>query len=127
MSLHYSDESKRPRACDGGTAPRCDLCGSEMGLQTEDADGPCHQWACFCNGGHYAECGACEGTGRLGDPEARPDIEVGQGGPLGFSRVYADRWHWRGLGAVATHWSAMGYPTEADAVAAARKALRVTP
>jgi hypothetical protein len=33
--------------------PKCDLCQQYMGLQEEDADGPCLWWTCFCKGGHY--------------------------------------------------------------------------
>jgi hypothetical protein len=42
-----------------------------MVAQDEDADGPTVQWACFCNGGNYAErgnrCPVCQGAGRISD------------------------------------------------------------
>ena len=54
-------------AC-GDTVPVCDLCHEPMLYQEFDADGPCEQWACFCNGGNYVEaCPVCLGAGSFPD------------------------------------------------------------
>lgn len=87
MSLHYSDPSREPRECP---------------LAVSGPNGaPFHPRLCMCRG-----------TGRLGDPEARPDVAIYREGDV-FAAYTTGA-----SGAIATG------PTEAAALEAARKALR---
>lgn len=88
MSLHYSNPDDKLRDC-----PRCDD----------------NSWW-FCN--------YCCGEGRLGDPDAQPDIEVEQ-----FVYVDGEFWVWRPLRNYMSpyiHWCDRS-DTEAEALRAARK------
>lgn len=114
--LHYLDESKRPRECDN-----C------MGRGAHPDGG---------FEGFSVRCRDCHGTGRLGDPDARPDVETWRA--LVVTSQFPGRW----FATIAdprsgSFYSAgakqvslipgVGFATEAAALDAARKAAMALP
>ena len=93
MSLYFLDPEREPRECPG--CPDCD-----SGFQYEGT-------STFV---------ACDGTGRLGDPDAKPDVEVRLEAVIG-----SRRWFYFVLGSDVAGWVGP-YPTESAALAAAREA-----
>ncbi len=82
MSLHFLDPDKAPREC-----PSCiDVIPGEM-------------------------CTRCEGTGTLGDPEAKPDIEINFDGQVFWYRSPGET----------VLYPHECYETEAEALTAARE------
>lgn len=103
MSLHYIDPNDEPREC-----PSCEGVGYRHIRQDCDGtyDGP------------ENDCpGDCNGTGRLGDPEKRAEIDVF----LHDKGDFGEEWGWVGI---AERCCLRFYDTESEALAAARKALK---
>lgn len=97
MGLHYLNPDDEPRECPA----RC-----EQGWHRNDAD--------TCS---YA-CESCYGTGLLGDPEAKPDVDVFYGK---IREVDAPGWLYdTGVGFLSNPQGP--FPTEAAALTAAREA-----
>ena len=103
MALYFSDESKRER--------ECDYCGGRG------------EWSISTDG--IEICRNCHGTGKLGDPRARPDLSVNR---------YSDSWHASQFKGKGWYYNCIGldrimgpregpYPTEQAALAAAREAV----
>ena len=117
MPLYYSDPSREPRECPA--CERCDECSGERWPHDRHdahcslADGPQHARA----------CSECNGTGRLGDPEARPDIDIRRSLYRGEERFWFKVEPRIRSGAL---MDSGPYPTESAALTAARAALEGT-
>ena len=102
MSTHYinpDDEYRDCESCGGsGYAPGC----TETDLSLRG-----NLWACLM----------CDGTGKLGDKDAKPEIEV-----IEWRSGVRTMYSWKA--AISGFEDDNLYPTEAEALAAARKALK---
>jgi len=117
MALHYLRESDQPRPCSGSDSPCETLIGTVMGRE------PCirakgHLGHCAPDHRH---CPDCNGTGQLGNPGA-PRVETWneQGDYQSM-----DSWGWYAELQLEDSGMFGPYPTEAEALAAARKAAGV--
>lgn len=105
MSLYYLDPEREPRECHV-----CDGTGSYSSHE--------------CGVLRSAECGYCNGTGRLGVEGAEPDFEVRWNPHNNRHDENAPGWRWSDLQGYAHHpslWSE-AFPTESAALEAARAA-----
>lgn len=102
MRLHYSDPSKQRREC-----VRC------RGEGVETVSPPTRTRLAIRD-----TCPHCHGSGRLGDPDAKPDVEVERGRD-GRYAAYRDA----GSSINRRHRLIGVYHTEAAALAAARTAI----
>lgn len=94
MPLYYLDESREPRDC-----PECVGSGVSVSASNSQA-GTIH-------------CPTCHGRGRIGDLDSEPDVEV--------ARPYMPYTKWYHRVPFRPQWHGP-YPTEAEALAAAREA-----
>ena len=95
MSHHYLHPEDEPRRCDGG-------CDSEGYLYT-----PERTW-----------CAKCRGTGKLGNPDAKPEIELDCRNSMSSDQT--EVWYW----VLIDVWDHHGpFDTEAEALESARKSL----
>lgn len=114
MALHYLNPDDEPRECPG----HCSECGEVWPCTVERG----RDWVnaraiAFHTRSHKTRgCRAngCNGTGRLGREGAEPDVEVA---------LLAGVWKWTRRLDPHDSWHGP-YPTEADALADARKAHR---
>ena len=94
MSLHFANPADEPRDCF-----LCDGSG-ESGR----------------SGNRIIGCSPCKSTGRLGNPDAKPDISV-------FFSARNNGWCWRRTRDDQGIFAHGPFDTEAKALAAARKAM----
>ena len=103
MPLHYIDPNDEPRECPGVGRYDCVEGSVLFGDET---------------------CPNCHGTGRLGNPQAEPEIrtrEFRTGDPM---NRHLNGWYWAPPGDKYAAYEHGPYPTEAACLQAAREALK---